>query len=434
MSNHKLLAAASLAAMAATVPSAMIGGVRNETTTAPKPKASTPEALLQELHEAHNAFKETNAQALDGKASKQEVEAKLAEINETMTRVDNELAEMAKKVAAARIGSDGAGREVEDQARTDAFNDFMRNGEQDMQAPRNDLKTDPDSEGGFVVPVEWDRTIQDALVEVSNIRQVVSVIPVTGKGFKKLVNNKGTGSGWVGETDDRPETSTPTFSELEIGWGEIYAMPGATQNMLDDAIPDIEAWLAAEVQEAFALKENAAFISGDGVKKPRGLLTYVTGGANATRHPLGAVQTINSGAAAALTSNAFIDTTYSIAQKYRQGASWMMNRLTLAEARKLTDGQNNYLWQPTFQFGQPSLLNGYAVNEIEDMPDLAADALPIAFGDFKKGYAIFDRQGVMVLRDPYTKKPYVLFYTTKRVGGACLDPNAYKVMKIAANA
>jgi len=427
--KHKMTAI-SLAALALAAPGALVGGIQNE---APQ---QTAEELLTTLHTAFNEYRTSNDarfEAIEAGQGTAELDEKIAKLENAMSEAESGLATIATQLTA---GAAGGAREdrVVDQDYTDNFNKFMRlSGDSNVPGDiANVLQKTPDSDGGYLVPTEWDRSIQDALVEVSAIRQLVNVQNVTGGGFKKLINLKGTAAGWVGETDARPQTASATFDELDIGWGEVYAMPAATQNILDDSEIDMEAWLAGEVREAFQLKENPAFVAGDGVKKPRGFLTYVPGGTNASRHPLGSLGLIASGGAAVVTTDAIIDMVYSPAKKYRANAQWAMNRLSLAAIRKLTDTEGNYLWQPTLAAGQPSTLAGYGIAEIEDMPDLAADAFPIAFGDFKMGYTIFDRSGVTILRDPYTNKPYVLFYTTKRVGGAVVDPNAIKVMKIAA--
>ena len=427
--THKMTAI-SLAALALSAPSAIISGVRNE-----EPAPKTAEALMTELHGAFNEYRTANDQrmtAIEDNKGTAEVDAKILKLENAMVEAEAGLAAFAAQIASGASGSEAS--RVKDQAYTDNFNNFMRlNGDSNIPSDiKNVLRKTPDSDGGYLVPTEWDRSIQDALVEVSAIRQLVNIQNVSGGGFKKLINLKGTASGWVGETDARPQTASATFDELDIGWGELYANPAATQNILDDSEIDIESWLAGEVKEAFMLKENAAFVAGDGVKKPRGFLSYVPGGTNENRHPLGSLGLVASGGAAAITSNSIIDMVYTPAKKYRARAKWAMNRLSLAAVRKLTDNEGNYLWQPTLAAGQPSTLAGYAIAEIEDMPDLAANAFPIAFGDFKAGYTIFDRAGVTILRDPYTNKPYVLFYTTKRVGGAVTDPNAIKVMKVAA--
>ena len=298
---------------------------------------------------------------------------------------------------------------------------------------RADLKKSDDSNGGYLVPKEWDRTITDKLRTVSPLRKLFKVQTTSKPKFSKLYNMHGAGSGWVGEEDARAKTDTPTFKSLDFDTGEIYANPAATQQMLDDAEINLEAFLADEVKTEFAVAENKAFISGDGQKgKPTGLLTYAEGGTNATKHPLGAIKVVKSGNATAVTADSVIDLVYSLPAEYSQGAGFMMNRKTLAAVRKLKDGQGNYLWQPSYQQDQPSTLCGYPVYEVADMPDVAANALCIAFGDFNRAYMILDRKGVSILRDPYTNKPFVQFYTTKRVGGGVDNPEACVLLKVAA--
>lgn len=352
-------------------------------------------------------------------------EAALAKINATLDGLQKEVEDAHTKIAAGQMGAPGAA--VRDKEYTQAFQAHMRKG--DVQASMNKGQAE---EGGYLTPVEWDRTITDKLREESPMRELAQVQTTSKAGWTKLFNMGGTGSGWVGETDARPETATPTLVALGFGHGEIYANPAATQQILDDGEINIENWLAEEVQAEFAEQEGAAFISGDGSKKPAGILTYVQGGANAAKHPWGAIPAINSGAAASISSDAILDLIYGLPKKYRQNARFLTNNLTLATLRKLKDGQGNYLWQPSAQAGQPATLHGYGLAEDENMPDVAANALPILFGDFKRGYLIIDRMGVRVLRDPFTKKPYVLFYTTKRVGGGVQNPEALRAMKVSA--
>jgi HK97 family phage major capsid protein len=214
--------------------------------------------------------------------------------------------------------------------------------------------------------------------------------------------------------------------------GEIYANPAITANLLDDADFDMAAWLALQLADEFAKQEGPAYIAGDGVNKPNGLLTYATGGTAAALHPGGAIEVINSGAAATVVPDGLIDFVYKLSAPYRQGASWLMASTTAAAIRKLKDGQDNYLWEPNYTKDGTDTLLGYPVEIDENMPAIAAGAIPIAFGNFKRGYIINDRQGTRILRDPYTNKPYVNFYTTKRVGGGLQDPNAFKLMKISA--
>lgn len=383
---------------------------------------------IEELGRAFEEFKATHTQelnALKQGAGTADFQAKLDAINAAMDRHQKEIEDAHTKLAASQMGA--GGKTVKDSEYTSAFEAHMRKG--DVQAALNKGAAD---EGGYLTPTEWDRTITDKLRDESPMRQLAQVQSTSKAGWKKLFNLGGTGSGWVGETDARPETATPTLAELGFGHGEIYANPAATQQLLDDSEISIEAWLAGEVQAEFAEQEGAAFINGNGVNKPAGILTYVTGGANAAKHPFGAIPVVNSGAAADITSDSVLDLIYGLPKKYRQNARFLTNNLTIAKLRKLKDGQGNYLWQPSAQAGQPATLHGYGIAEDENMPDVAANALPIMFGDYKRGYLIIDRVGVRVLRDPYTKKPYILYYTTKRVGGGVQNPECLRALQVAA--
>ena len=240
------------------------------------------------------------------------------------------------------------------------------------------------------------------------------------------------GSGWVGETASRPQTSNASLSQLTFEAGELYAMPSATQRLLDDSAINVEQWLADSIESEFARQEDVAFICGDGVNKPRGLLTYVDGGASDGVHPGGNLATFNSESATEIPGgDTLLDFKYQLAAPYRQNARFLMNSQTAANIAKMKDGQGNYLWREGLIADEPATLLGRPVTIDEAMPDIGADAYPIAFGDFASGYLINDRIGLRVLRDPFTAKPFVLFYTTKRVGAGVLDPNAIKLMKIA---
>ena len=262
------------------------------------------------------------------------------------------------------------------------------------------------------------------------MRQIANVQVTTVGAYSTVWSDGQWGSGWVGETAPRPNTTNPQLSQIVFKSGEIYANPSITQTLIDDAGFNIERWLADEVAATFALQEGAAFISGDGVNKPAGLLGYAPGGAFA--HPGGAIPVVNSGQAANLTADALHDVVYALAAPYRANATWIMNSTTLARVRKFKDTGGQYLWQPSLDKGQPPTILGYPVVADENMPDVAENSLPIAFGDFRRGYVVNDRAGVRVLRDPYTSKPFVSFYTTKRVGGGVLDPRALRFLKVAA--
>ncbi|MBK1780567.1 phage major capsid protein [Advenella sp. WQ 585] len=352
-------------------------------------------------------------------------EEKLSKFDREISSLQAAVDEANLKIASAQMGGPAGG--IKDKEYTEAFKAHMKKG--DIQAA---LNKGADDEGGYLTPTEWDRTITDKLVQVSPMRQIAGGVSTSKNAYTKLFNVGGTASGWVGEADARTETATSEFAPLTITTGEIYANPAATQQILDDAEINLESWLAGEVQTEFAKQEGAAFVSGDGSNKPFGILTYVTGATNAAKHPFGAITLVKSGNANLLTADGIIDLVYDLPSAFTGNARFIMNRKTMAAARKLKDGSGTYLWQPSYLAGQPSTLAGFAVTEVPDMPDVAANAKPIMFGDFRQGYLIVDRVGVRVLRDPYTKKPYVLFYTTKRVGGGVVNPECLRALNVAA--
>jgi len=385
-------------------------------------------AAIDALNKAFADFKTEHTKQLDdikrGLPAADQA-AKVDAISAHIDQLQKEVEDAHVKLAAGQMGAPGAG--PRDQAYTDAFMAHMKKG--DIQAA---LNKGADAEGGYLTPTEWDRTITNKLVLVSPMRQLAFVQPISTSSFTKLFNLGGTNSGWVGETAARPGTNSGTFAPLTYGTGEIYANPAATQQILDDAEINLESWLAGEVQTEFARQEGLAFLSGDGTNKPTGLLTYIAGNANAAKHPYGAIAKVKSGAAAGITADSVIDLVYSLPSAFTGNASFILNRKTMGLIRKLKDGQGNYLWQPSYVAGQPSTLSGFPVIEVPDMPDVAAAATPILFGDFKQGYLVLDRIGVRVLRDPYTNKPYVSFYTTKRVGGGLLNPEPLRALSIEA--
>lgn len=383
------------------------------------------EQVLANLQKDWNAFLETQAE------KDKELKAKFDDVitTEKWNRIDASLSELqaavdqynAKMAAMEMQGGPGVILDPEYNA---SFLSHMRSG--DIQAS---LNKGTDSEGGYLAPTEWDRTIIDRLVEISPMRQIADVQKVGKSGFTKLINLGGTGSGWVGEADARGETTTPNLAAYTLGNGEIFANPGATQQMLDDAEIDLEAWLAGEVDTEFAEQEGAAFVAGNGTNKPSGFLSFATGGVNAATNPLGAVEVLPAAGANAVTEDELLDMIYDIPSSYSAGARFTMNRKSIGKVRKLRDGEGRQLWQPSSQAGEPSMLLAHPLTELPDMPDMTSGALSIGFGNFKRGYLIMDRKGVRVLRDPFTAKPKVLFYTTKRVGGAVVDPRGLRVLR-----
>jgi len=289
------------------------------------------------------------------------------------------------------------------------------------------------SDGGYAVPREIDAMIARELVEISPIRSLAQVVQTGSAGYRKLITTGGTASGWVGETADRPETDTPEFAEIAPPTGELYANPAASQAMLDDAGFDLEGWLASEIAMEFARAEGAAFVGGNGVNQPSGFLFAPNSAAEDAVRAFGTLQYVGTGDAATLGANPeerMIDLIHSMKAGHRQGASFVMNSATLSQIRKLKTADGAFLWQPGMVEGQPDRLLGYPVVEAEDMPDIAGGATPIAFGNFRHGYLIAERSATQILRDPFTNKPFVHFYATKRVGGQVLDSAAIKLLKI----
>ena len=292
-------------------------------------------------------------------------------------------------------------------------------------------------EGGYAVPRELDDRIDAALKAVSPIRAIANVVRVGSAGYRKLVTQNGVASGWAGETQARPETATPVFAEIAPPTGDLYANPAASQFMLDDALFDVEGWLAGEIATEFARAEGAAFVSGSGVNRPRGFLTgTATNQADGVR-AFGTLQYLatgtDAGFSATVPQDRLIDLVQSLRSPYRQGATWVMNSKTLATMRKFKTSDGSFLWQPGLVGDQPDTLLGYPIVEAEDMPDIASNSLSIAFGNFRAGYLITERAETRILRDPYTNKPFVYFYATKRIGGTVSNSEAIKLMKFGVN-
>ncbi|TCP33603.1 phage major capsid protein [Sphingomonas sp. BK235] len=288
--------------------------------------------------------------------------------------------------------------------------------------------------GGVAIPTQLDDRIDAQLVGLSPIRAIANVVQVGSAGYRKLITSGGTPSGWAGETDPRPVTATPTFHELVPPGGELYANPSASQAMLDDALFDAEAWLAAEIATEFAKAEGAAFVDGSGEGRPRGFLRAPLGAAPDGRRAFGTLQYLPSGAAgdfAGDPAERLIDLVQALRAPYRQGACFVMNAATAARVRKVKTRDGQFLWQPGLAAAQPATLLGYPVVEAEDMPDVAPDSPALAFGNFRLGYLIADRGETAVLRDPYSNKPFVTFYATRRVAGCVADSDAIKLLKFA---
>jgi HK97 family phage major capsid protein len=300
------------------------------------------------------------------------------------------------------------------------------------------LATTSEADGGFTVLPQMEQTLIELVLLVSPVREVADVMQIGTASLRQPVNKRGTSGGWVGETDPRLQTSTSSLAEIEWVPGELFAQPAATQQMLDDSFMNVEQWMASEVALIFAQLEGNAFIKGDGVKKPKGFLSYNV--VADTSWTYGNVGYIPTGATGGFLSPAigppvvqgadvFFDLVAALKYPYRPNAKMAANRRVVAQMRKLKTVYADYLWAPGIQNGQADSFAGYPLVEMEDMPDIAASSLSIIFGDFKQFYRIVDRVGIRTLRDPFSSKPYVLFYTTKRVGGGIRNFEAAKILK-----
>lgn len=343
--------------------------------------------------------------------------------------LENAQREANTRAAIAELGG-GANFTLEDKNDREAFAKFGRSG------IRAAMSTDSNPDGGYLVPRTVEKEIYRLARDATPMRSLARVVTTDTSSYIKTVSLNGPTATWVGEKEARNQTPGMNLAQLEYPVMELTAMPAVTQALLDDASTDVATELAIEIATAFAEKEDASFVTGDGNKKPRGFLEY-TKVANAS-YAWGKIGYTKSGVASALFDNnhngtdALYDLYYSLKAPYRANAAWLMNSSSANVVSKLKDGDENYLWQPSIQLGQPPTLLGRPVYIDENMPAIEANSFPIAFADWQRAYLIVDRIGIRVLRDPYSSKPYVLFYSTKRVGGGVQDFNALKLLKIEA--
>lgn len=384
-----------------------------------------PRGMLSDLVTAFDTFKAKHAGEMRG--------------------IQSVVDDCSRKLAALGITGGLGGPEAVDPEYTRPFAAWIRKGgaadesaleEANASGDRAQIKAamsgGNDQSGGYLAPIEWDRKVLQVLRSVSPLRRLADVKQTSVRAYSTLWSDGQWGSGWVGETALRPATSTPNLTPIVFQPGELYANPAVTQQLLDDAQFSIADWLSNEVGAVFALQEGITFVSGDGVNKPTGFMLHVEGAANASKHPGGPIQVVASGAANQITPDGLIDLIYDLPAVYRQGCAFVMNSITANMISKMKDGQGNYIWRQALQAGEPSTLLGYEVAIDENMPPPVAGNIPVAFGNWQQGYVINDRSGMSVLRDPYTNKPYVQFYCVKRVGGGVKDPNALRVLRVAA--
>lgn len=423
---------------------------------------------IEDLGNAYEAFKDIHAQeALEIKRlgeADATTKASMAKIQEALDKLGDEKTEIEKRLARLHLDAPQGEGKSEQKAMNDfnlfvesegslknrrikqvdfegyqaykkSFERSLRYGQANIDPEESkamSVGTDPD--GGLWVHPDLGGRIIQKVFETSEMRTIASVQAISTDALKGPNDNNEASAGWVAETAARPATGTPQIGEWRIPVYEVYAKPEATQQMLDDSMVDVEGWLGGKVGDKIGRLENTAFVLGNGTTQPRGFTTYTTAAtADATR-AWGVMEHVATGTsggfgAAPNGTDKLIDLVHRLKSAYRSGARFAMTRLTVGEVRKLKATDGSYLWLPSMTADQPATLLGYGVTEMEDMPVIAANSLSIAFGNFSVGYQIVDRHGIRVLRDPFSNKPYVQFYTTKRVGGDVLNFEAIKFMK-----
>lgn len=402
-------------------------------------------SLVGKIGATFESFKAANDERIKAlEKGKEDVvtNEKVDKINAAVTDFDRQLKELNVKIEAAKTAAVDA-----DETNTPERREYkkmvlaaLRTGDRSPRelegfAVKAALSTDSNPDGGYLVTPEIDTAITRVATKTLGMREVCGIKTSGSQTLKAYHNLAGTTSGWIGERATRPQTATPQFAELAFPTMEQYAMPATTQTALDDAWFDFESWLAEEVGIAFREQEGDAFINGDGANKPRGFLNYTSAVSSASSpsawNTVGFTGTGVSGdfAASPAGGDTLFDLIASVKPTYRANGKWVMNDASEARARKLKDSQGHYQWQPSLVVGVPTTLCGYPIANDDGMPDFGANTFPIAFGDWERFYWIVDRMGVRVLRDPYSTKPYVLFYTTRRVGGGVRDFAAVKKLK-----
>ncbi len=391
--------------------------------------------LVEELNRAFMEHKSKNDQRLAEIQKKgyadpllEEQVDRVAKEIQNLTEVKSRLEQVETKLERPGFGRhDTENTDPISRERKEAVTHYLRKGEGFLTPQETKLlASDSDPDGGYWMTAEISQQAVKKIFETSPMRNIATVETISTDALEIPEDLNEADSGWTSERSARTETNTPQIGVRRIPVHELYAMPKATQTLLDDSRIDVESWLSMKIADKMARIENSSFINGDGVGKPRGILTYSVGLTNP-----GQVQQINSGSASALTADGLRKLFYAVKSSYIPNARWMMSRSAIEEVSKLKDSSGSYIWQPGFQDGEPQTLLGHAIERMEDMPQVAANSLSVAFGDFRQAYTIVDRMGLRVLRDPFSSKPFVLFYTTKRTGGDVANFEAFAIQKTA---
>jgi HK97 family phage major capsid protein len=382
---------------------------------------------VETLHQAFEEFKAANDQRLEQLETKGTtdpwVEQKVTQLDDLVEKAQNRLSRLETAAKRPQLG----GTIEMDTPDKVAFFSYLRKGMEGIE--QKSLTSLNDASGGYLIPPSMLDKIHSSMIVTSPMRSISRVTSISTDALELLQEKGAADVGWVAETAERPETQTPELRKIRIPVHQIYAKPRASQKLLDDSSVDIESWLAQKISEKMTLTENAAFINGDGNGKPKGFLTY--GLAELGKAEWGKFEAVPSKTQDALKDgDVLMDTYHALKAQYLQGAVWLMARSALASIRKLKGQNLHYLWQPSMIEGTPSTLLGCPVVIADDMPGLdeKRPATAIAFGNFREAYQIVDRAGLHVLRDPFSAKPYVEFYATKRVGGDVINFDALKLI------
>ena len=381
-----------------------------------KTAGDTPEAV-QAVREAVTGF------AQDFKGFQAEITTKLKQTEERMNMFDRKMTLPARTPLAGVVSTSAPHQK--------AMNAYIRNGDDDglrgLELESKALSSAVNSDGGYLVDPQTSDRVKSVLNATASIRAIASVVQVEATSYDVLVDHADVGAGWATESSSVGETSTPQIDRITIPLHELSALPKASQRLLDDSAFDIEAWLAGRIADKFSRAEASAFIHGDGVDKPKGVLAHNMVDNDAwIWGNLGYVPT---GVDGEVTADSVVDLVYALGAQYRSNASFVMSSKTAGRVRKLKDLDGRFLWSDGLALGEPARLMGYPVLVAEDMPDVAMNSYSVAFGDFAAGYTVAERPDLRILRDPFSAKPHVLFYATKRVGGDVSDFAAIKLLK-----
>ncbi|MBK7490973.1 MAG: phage major capsid protein [Nitrosomonas sp.] len=430
-------------------------------------------SLIEKQGQAWEEFKKTNNDLIAAKAEGKAVadlEAKLATISESMDKYADDRKSIEDFMAKMTAPGGGTQEDKDIAAEVKSFNTMMRaeyqgkgkaapadfdvNGYKHYKSAffklmggvtmdslssdeRKAMSAGSDPDGGYLLPQSTVGRVVSKIYEQSTMRQIANVQTISTEKLEGLIDNNEADAGWVSELGTRSDSTTPQLGKYEIETHEMYSMPKISQKLIDDAATDVEAWLAAKVADKFARVEGTAFSTGNGAGKPRGLFSYTTAATADDSRSWGVFEHVKTGTNGDFNSTTKADPLFDLIgafkDQYLQNAQWLMRREVRTKLRKLRGATSDlYLWEPSLQMGQPDRLNGYPVNIDQYVPALATDSLSLAFGDFREAFAIIDRIGIRTLRDPYTAKPYIVFYSTKRTGSGAVNFEAVKFLKFAA--